>query len=170
MSTTLYSLLWYPPTRALEAIRFAERPLPGRDAVLLHRRHSPNLAMGAAYAEVGVDLLPPSVRPSAGDGVRLLWPPLLPSRCLMTAREEETGVLRITYCPDSARDPQLSEALVDLEVECASVFDSVFHCSTREHAELASRLAAVQALAVDIIGRFTAHGSARRLGGPGGGS
>lgn len=166
MPGALYTLLWSPSSRAIEATRFAERPLPSADAVVLHRRHAPNLAMAAAYAEVGVDLLPPYARPSAGAGVRLLWLPILPSRCLLVAREA-AGVVRVSHRPEPARDRELSDVLIDLEVACGGAFDEAFHTRHPDRAALASRLAAAHELAVDVIGRFAVHASPPQLWSPG---
>lgn len=167
MSDTLYSLLWYPATRAIEATRFSERRLPGRDALVLHRRLAPNLAMGLSYAEIGVELLPPHARPTAGDGVRLLWLPIIPSRCLLTARDA-SGVVRITDRPEHERDPSFSSVLEHLEAECAWAFDEAFSAPEPAEAEIALRLAAACELAIDAVGRFVAHGPPPQLWSVGG--
>lgn len=169
MARALYSLLWYPGERTFEATRFAERALPARNATVLHRRHTPNLAMGAAYAEVGAELLPPHARPAAGDGVRLLWLPLLPSRCLLAARDATSGVIRVTDRPEAARDGVLSDLLIDLEVACAWAFDEAFHAREPSETRIAARVSEAHALAVDAIGRFAAHAAPPRLWTPEGG-
>lgn len=160
MSDALYSLVWYPATRTFEATRFAERALPGRDAVVLHRRHAPNLAMGAAYVEVGAALLPAHVQPAAGDGVRLLWLPILPWRCLLAAREG--GVVRVTDRPDPARDRELSGVLIRLETECVWAFEEAFSAEPSE-TDIACRLGAAHELAVDVISRFALNASPPRV-------
>ena len=155
MSDALHTLIWYPTTGRLEATRFAERELPARDALLLHRRRVAPIAHGFAYAEVGAELLPAHARPPVGDAVRLLWLPLAPVRCLLAARDE-AGVTRITSRSEIGEDDGLSSLLVRLEVECAWAFEEAFAAKPDESA-LARRLAGVEGLVRDVLQRFTVH-------------
>jgi hypothetical protein len=155
MSDALYSVVWYPATRSVEATRFAERALPARDALVLHRRRSPNLALGLSYAELGADLVPAQARPTSADGFRLLWIPILPSRCLLAARGQD-GVVRITDRPDRLRDPKFSDVLEHLETECVCAFEEAFSAAP-DAAELAQRLESATELAIDALVRFAAH-------------
>lgn len=161
MSETLYSLVWSPGARLFEVTRFAERALPSRDALVLHRRRAPNLAMGVSYAEVGVELLPAPVRPVDAAGVRLLWLPILPSRCLLVT-PHPAGALRITERPPHASDRELSSVLEHLEAECACAFDEAFGVEPDEE-ELAQRLTSATELATDAIARIATRGPAPQV-------
>jgi len=115
MSSGSNTLLYYPRRKQLERVS-PQRPLSSNDAFGLHRSLGRELGFGTAYVEVGADLLPAGERPAHGKSLKLLWLPLVPSKCLLTA-EDATGVLRVV-----PRDPQAEElacALEHLEIECA---------------------------------------------------
>ncbi len=109
------TLLYYPRRKQLERVS-PQRPLSSGDAFGLHRSLGRELGFGTAYVEIGADLLPVDERPAHGKSIKLLWLPLVPSKCLLTA-EDATGVLRIV--PRDPASEELACTLEHLEVECA---------------------------------------------------
>lgn len=78
------------------------------------------LGFSTSYAYVGSKLLPETERPVRGGAVGLVWAPMVPSQCLLTARDV-TGVYRLVA---PGADPALHEAMEQLEVECACAFEA----------------------------------------------
>ena len=109
------TLLYYPRRKQLERVS-PQRPLSSGDALGLHRSLGRELGFGTAYVEVGAGLLPVDERPAHGKSLKLLWLPLVPSKCLLTA-EDATGVLRIV--PRDLESEELACTLEHLEIECA---------------------------------------------------
>ena len=144
-----YSLLWYPKTRQIERSLSAD-PLRDPTAFALHRRIGPGLGFEFAHVEVGGELLERSDRPAFGASIKLLWIPLLPSRCLLTA-EDHRGVLRV-----AARDPEdetLAGLMEHLELECAWAVEEAGDEPVDE-AQLASHLENSAELAVAAVEVF----------------
>ena len=130
-----HSLLWYPKTRQIERSA-ASTPLRDPTAFALHRRLGPDLGFQFAHVEVGAELLEATERPAFGASIKLLWIPLLPSRCLLTA-EDHRGVLRV-----AARDPEdetLAGLMEHLELECAWAVEEAA-AEVIDEAQLASHL------------------------------
>ena len=144
-----YSLLWYPKTRQIERSA-ASNPLRDPTAFALHRRLGADLGFQFAHVEVGAELLEATERPAFGASIKLLWIPLLPSRCLLTA-EDHRGVLRVL-----ARDPRdetLAGLMEHLELECAWAVEEAGDEPVDE-AQLASHLENSAELAVAAVEVF----------------
>lgn len=122
MSDGSCSLVYDPRSATLE-----QHPgtylLTDPNRFVLYRAFGRDLGFKAAHAQVGAGLLPEPERPTSGQCIKLLWVPLLPSRCLFVA-EDASGSPRIAARP-VAPHPPLSLALEHMEVECAWAFDEM---------------------------------------------
>ena len=117
------TLLYRPHAHAqrYEHALGARLPLGDDDVFAVQRTQGPELAFSTSCAHVGAQLLPAAERPAFGGGAVLLWAPILPSRCLFTARDA-TGTYRILPAPRSGVE-LLARTLERLEVQVALAFD-----------------------------------------------
>ena len=114
----LHSLLWSPDRQELRHV-CGELPSPDPEALVLHRSLGPGLGLRLSYAQIGASLLSPSLRPAHGVAVRLLWLPLVPSKCLLSARDSRR-VMRVVRVE---RSDELSSTLEGLEGATAWAFE-----------------------------------------------
>lgn len=150
MSRASHSLVWYPRSQRFER-HVGTYALTDPSSFVLHRTLGPELGFGMAHAQIGAELLPEAERPAYGGSIKLLWVPLLPSRCLFVA-EDPSGSLRIAS-RQAGHEP-LALTLEHMEVECAWAFEELR--SERLHsAELARRLDGALALATDAVLLFS---------------
>ena len=122
MARRSHTLTFIPSTAHFESCS-PSQPLSRSDALAVHRTLGPDLALRTAHVEVGAELLPNDERPRHGTSVKLLWVPVLPSRCLLAA-DDPRGVLRIVARDRSGPSAlELARTLERLEVACAFALD-----------------------------------------------
>ena len=121
MSGRPHTLLYWPRVGRWEHVPGARLPLGDASVFAVQRTLGPELAFSTSYAHVGAELLGVADRPVFGGGAVLLWAPILPSRCLFTARDA-SGTYRIAPAPADDGDA-IAQVLEELEVECALAFE-----------------------------------------------
>jgi len=114
-----HTLSYRPRAQRVEHARSASLSADDSESFVIRRTLGPDLAFTTSHARVGAELLPEGDRPAYGGSVLLLWAPILPSRCLFTARDAR-GTYRILPAPKSET---LARTLERLEVECARAFE-----------------------------------------------
>lgn len=149
MSGQPQTLLYRPRAQLWEHVPAACLPLGDDDVFAIQRTPGPELAFTASCAHVGAELLPEAERPAFGGGAVLLWVPILPSRCLFTARDA-SGTYRILPAPKTDA-VVLARTLERLEVECAWAFEEAlsetpYPPEVTRHLDAALEQAAVAAL------------------------
>lgn len=157
----LQTLLWYPRSKQVEAIRFAERRSPSSGCLIANR----NLGLFTpAFADVqlGPELLPVGLRARHAEGIALFWVPTTPTQCVLATRDR-AGFIGVT-AGRPRRDTMLSGVLERLEMKCAVAFDEAFDVEP-DLRDLGAHLDAVLALVLDAVTRIEDFGTLRLVAG-----